>query len=82
MQEQDSDCYLLQEQDSESEAADSEDEHVSLPAAGFSVAAWPVAHSPSSPAFRYFRVIQTGANTSGNHRLYCRGFDIYGFLFK
>jgi hypothetical protein len=32
-------------------------------------------------AYRYFRIIQTGLNSSGDHHLVCNGIELYGILF-
>jgi hypothetical protein len=58
----------------------------SLPAQGFSVAAWEV--EGANQAYRYFRIRQTGKNSltmtgrnsSGNHYLCCGGIELYGVL--
>ena len=54
------------------------DGDLSLPAVGFSVAAWPV--PGIEEAFRFFRVVQTGLNSQGGHYLYCAGLELYGLL--
>jgi hypothetical protein len=38
--------------------------------------------NPVQPlAYRYFRIIQTGLNSSGDHHLVCNGIELYGILF-
>jgi hypothetical protein len=37
--------------------------------------------SPQPLAYRYFRIIQTGLNSSGDHHLVCNGLELYGILF-
>ena len=46
----------------------------------FSVGAWSVEKSSSSQAYAQFRIIQTGANSSGVERLMCAGMELYGTL--
>ena len=43
------------------------------------VAAWPV--EGATKAFRYFRIRQTGKNSSGRNHLMCAGIELYGRLF-
>ena len=40
-------------------------------------ASWPV---EAAGAFRHFRILQTGPNSSGNHYLCCAGIELYGTL--
>ena len=47
-----------------------------LPAAGYSSATWPV--TPQTGFYTYFRVSQTGANSSGANHLMMSGFEVYG----
>jgi len=42
-------------------------------------ASWPI--EPVDNAFRYFRIYQTGKNSSGNHYLMLSGFEVYGTVF-
>lgn len=44
-----------------------------------STASWPI--DPVEAAFRYFRIYQTGKNSSGNDYLMLSGFEIYGTVF-
>jgi hypothetical protein len=56
-------------------------EHVndhSLPVQAYGVAEWPL---DGQEAYRYFRVLQTGLNSHGSHRMYCAGLELYGALF-
>ena len=48
----------------------------SLASQSMSTAAWPV--NAGAQAFRHFRILQTGANSSGNHFLKCTGIELYG----
>ena len=41
-----------------------------------STAAWPV--DAGGKAFRHFRILQTGPNSSGHHYLMCAGIELYG----
>ena len=41
-----------------------------------SAAAWPV--DAGAQAFRHFRVLQTGSNSSGSDYLACAGIELYG----
>ena len=50
----------------------------SLANQGFSVAAWEV--EGANQAYRYFRIRQTGKNSSGTHLLLCAGIELYGML--
>jgi hypothetical protein len=50
----------------------------SLPAREFSVAAWKV--EGANQAYRYFRIRQTGKNSSTYHLLCCAGIELYGML--
>lgn len=40
---------------------------------------WPVA--PTSQAYRYFRIRQTGLNSNNHHYLSCSGFELYGRVY-
>ena len=48
----------------------------SLASQSMSTAAWPV--NAGAQAFRHFRILQTGANSSGIHYLKCTGIELYG----
>ena len=48
----------------------------SLSSQPMSTAAWPV--DAGAQAFRHFRVLQTGVNSSGHHQLMCAGIELYG----
>ena len=41
-----------------------------------STAAWPV--DAGAKAFRHFRILQTGVNSSNTHHLMCAGIELYG----
>jgi len=41
-----------------------------------STAAWPV--DAGAQAFRHFRILQTGVNSSNKHFLMCAGIELYG----
>ena len=46
-----------------------------------SVAAWPLdAAAVGGRAFRHFRILQTGPNSSGSNYLMCAGIELYGVL--
>jgi hypothetical protein len=46
-----------------------------------SVAAWPLdAAAVGGRAFRHFRILQTGPNSSGDNHLMCAGIELYGVL--
>ena len=46
-----------------------------------SVAHWPLdAAVVAGRAFRHFRIVQTGKNSSGNDHLHCAGIELYGLL--
>ena len=46
-----------------------------------SVAAWPLdAAAVAGRSFRHFRIVQTGANSSGANYLLCAGIELYGVL--
>ena len=49
-----------------------------LAATPMSVAAWPV--EGATKAFRYFRIRQTGKNSSDHDNLLCAGIELYGQL--
>ena len=49
-----------------------------MAAASMSVAAWPV--EGATKAFRYFRIRQTGKNSSDHDLLICAGIELYGQL--
>ena len=49
-----------------------------LPAAVFSTASWPLAPPDPRAAYRHFRVLQTGKNSSGTDYLVVCGFEVYG----
>ncbi len=54
---------------------------VSLADQPMSVAAWPLdAAAVGGRAFRHFRILQTGPNSSGNNHLMCGGIELYGVL--
>jgi hypothetical protein len=36
--------------------------------------------APKGVAFRHFRIVQTGPNSSGTHHMMCAGFELYGEL--
>jgi hypothetical protein len=40
----------------------------------------PVVAVDAHAGFRYFRIIQTGTNSSGSHQLSCAGLELYGVL--
>ena len=50
----------------------------SLSSQSMSTAAWPV--DAGAQAFRHFRILQTGANSSGSQHLMCAGIELYGVL--
>ena len=62
----------------------------SLQAVSMSTAAWPVEAAAAAGEgegeggaagyYRYFRVRQTGTNSSGGHNLMCAGMELYGTL--
>jgi hypothetical protein len=46
-----------------------------------SVAAWPLdAEAVAGCSFRHFRIVQTGANSTGRNYLLCAGIELYGVL--
>ena len=54
-----------------------------LPPAGLSTAAFKVGPPPAAAAgqsgpWRYFRLTQTGKNSSGGDTLFCAGIELYG----
>ena len=56
-------------------------EHVndaSLGGEAFSVASWPI--EAEGKAFRHFRILQTGPNSSNHNNLMCTGIELYGTL--
>ena len=48
----------------------------SLSTQQMSTAVWPV--DAGAQAFRHFRILQTGVNSSGLHHLMCAGIELYG----
>ena len=55
----------------------------SLNEAKGSTSSWPVnAVAPSAGGYRFFRILQCGANSSGNDCLFCGGIDLYGKLIE
>lgn len=53
----------------------------SLVQQAYSVATWPLdASTVAGRSFRHFRILQTGKNTKGDHRLTCAGIELYGLL--
>lgn len=55
----------------------------SIAATRGAVASWSIATTESDyehDGFRYFRILQTGINSSGNHCLFCAGIELYGKL--
>ena len=51
----------------------------SLGPAPMSTAAWPIEPANvQGSSFRYFRIQQTGPNSSGHHHLMCAGIELYG----
>jgi len=48
----------------------------SLSSQPMSTAAWPV--DAGARAFRHFRILQTGTNSTGFHNLMCTGIELYG----
>jgi ankyrin repeat protein len=49
--------------------------------AAFGIHSWRVVNSSSGP-FRYFRILQTGHNSSNHNFLVLSGFELYGELFE
>ena len=51
-----------------------------LAMSAMSEAAWPVEPTADGIAYRHFRILQTGPNSSGNTHLMCAGIELYGKL--
>eukprot|EP00729_Bicosta_minor_P022072 gene22072-biopygen13446 len=51
-----------------------------LPAQGFSTASWPIEAAADGASYRYFRIFQTGKDSSGYDFLMCAGIELYGLL--
>eukprot|EP00729_Bicosta_minor_P032581 gene32581-biopygen15401 len=51
-----------------------------LPSQKYSTASWPIEAAADGASYRYFRIIQTGENSSGYNYLMCAGIELYGLL--
>ena len=51
-----------------------------LPAQGLSTASWPIEAAADGASYRYFRIFQTGKDSSGHDFLACAGIELYGLL--
>eukprot|EP00729_Bicosta_minor_P019565 gene19565-biopygen26281 len=51
-----------------------------LPAQGYSTASWPIEAAADGASYRYFRIFQTGKDSSGHDFLACAGIELYGLL--
>ena len=50
-----------------------------LPKQAYSTASWPIEAAADGASYRYFRIFQTGKDSSGYHHLGC-GIELYGLL--
>ena len=50
----------------------------SLAEEAYSEGDWDVNSAASNSPYRFFRILQTGPNSSGNHHLICCGIELYG----
>eukprot|EP00729_Bicosta_minor_P015407 gene15407-biopygen7414 len=51
-----------------------------LPKQAFSTASWPIEAAADGASYRYFRIFQTGKDSSGYNYLMCAGIELYGLL--
>eukprot|EP00729_Bicosta_minor_P032630 gene32630-biopygen2706 len=51
-----------------------------LPDQGWSTASWPIEATADGASYRYFRIFQTGKDSSGYDLLACAGIELYGLL--
>ena len=51
-----------------------------LPDQACSTASWPIEAAADGASYRYFRIFQTGNNSSGSDSLRCAGIELYGLL--
>eukprot|EP00729_Bicosta_minor_P002582 gene2582-biopygen6057 len=51
-----------------------------LPEQKYSTASWPIEAAADGASYRYFRIFQTGKDSSGDNYLICAGIELYGFL--
>eukprot|EP00729_Bicosta_minor_P032849 gene32849-biopygen13685 len=51
-----------------------------LPRQGFSTASWPIEAPADGATYRYFRIFQTGKDSSDGDGISCAGIELYGLL--